>query len=285
MRGREYLKTWALLLCLSLLVGLGGLVTSCTTAPITGRRQLILISPSEELQLGMKEFEKLKKELPISTNKAAQAMVERVGRRIAAVADLPNAEWEFVLFENKEPNAFCLPGGKVGVFTGILPIAKNEAGLATVIGHEVGHAIAHHGAERITEAMLLSTGGKLLAGALDLNDPRTLQAFSLAYGVGTQVLVALPHSRLQEEEADHIGLILMARAGYDPKEAIRFWERFAAWSKKHGGSHLPVFLRTHPLDEQRIENLKRLLPIAEREYELALQQGQASTTKTDNRKR
>jgi len=250
-----------------MMIALGGL-SGCATAPETGRRQLILISPSEELQLGLTEFEKLKKELPVSTNKAARAMLERVGRRIAAVADLPNAQWEFVLFESPEANAFCLPGGKVGVYTGILPITKNEAGLAAVIGHEVAHAAARHGAERISEALLLQTGGQLLASRLGGNDPRKLQAVATAYGLGSQLLVALPHSRAQEAEADHIGLLYMARAGYDPEEAVKFWERFAEYNKTEGGS-APWFLRTHPLDAQRIENLKRWMPEAKREYELA----------------
>lgn len=250
------------------------LLAGCSTVPETRRRQLIIISPEQEVQLGLTEFEKLKKSMPISTNKEAQAMVERVGKRIASVAELEGAQWEFVLFENPEPNAFCLPGGKVGVYTGILPITQNEAGLATVIAHEVAHAVARHGAERISEQLVLQAGGSAILGALDVKDPKTAQLASLAYGIGTEVFVALPHSRKQESEADHIGLLYMARAGFDPEEAVRFWERFAEYNKKRGGSGIPWFLRTHPLDEERIENLRSLLPVAKREYELAIQRQQ-----------
>jgi predicted Zn-dependent protease len=251
----------------------GGLwLTGCATAPETGRHQLILISPQEEVALGLSEFQKLKKDLPISTNTTAQAMVERVGRRIAKVAPLPNAQWEFVLFESKQANAFCLPGGKVGVYTGILPITKNEAGLATVIGHEVAHAVARHGAERISYALLLQTGGQLANAYLGGDNPETQTAVAAAYGIGTQLAVSLPHSRTQESEADYIGLLYMARAGYDPREAVKFWERFAAYNRKAGGEDL-WFLRTHPLDEKRIADLKALLPRAEREYQAALSRG------------
>ncbi|RME91020.1 MAG: M48 family peptidase [Verrucomicrobia bacterium] len=220
------------------------------------------------MQLGLSEFEKLKKEVPISTNRAAQAMLERVGKRIAAVAQLPNAQWEFVLFESKEANAFCLPGGKVGVYTGILPITQNEAGLATVIGHEVAHAAARHGAERISTALALQTGGQLASGLLGGDDPKKAQTVATAYGIGSQLLVALPHSRKQESEADYIGLLYMARAGYDPREAIAFWQRFAEYNRQAGGGGV-WFLRTHPLDEKRIADLKALLPRALQEYEAA----------------
>jgi len=143
-------------------------LVGCTTAPITGRRQLNFIGVGQEMQLGVSEFQKLKQTTPISRDPAANEMVQRVGRKIAAAAgaDLPEAQWEFVVFEDKQPNAFCLPGGKVGVFTGILPITKDEAGLATVIGHEVGHASARHGGERMSHALAAQTGGQLLGVAL-----------------------------------------------------------------------------------------------------------------------
>ncbi|MCB1127663.1 MAG: M48 family metallopeptidase, partial [Verrucomicrobiae bacterium] len=207
---------------LSLVALLGVLLWSsgCATAPETGRRQMILLSASEEMQLGLTEFEKLKQDVPVSKDQAATAMVERVGRRIAAVAPLPNAQWEFVLFQSDEANAFCLPGGKVGVYTGILPVTKAEAGLATVIGHEVAHATARHGAERMSSAMVLQTGGQLASSALGGENGKYSETVGAAYGIGSQVLVALPHSRTQESEADHIGLLYMARAGYDPAEAV-----------------------------------------------------------------
>lgn len=252
----------ALLAAVAAVIQLGG----CATEPVTGRKQLMLVSSSEELQLGLTEFEKLKTSVPISKDAAAQEMVRRVGQRIAAVAELPNAQWEFVLFESTEPNAFCLPGGKVGVYTGILPITKDEAGLATVIGHEVAHAAAHHGAERMSEAMVMNTLGSGASGYLGGSKPEAKPYFDSVYGVGTQLLRALPNSRTQEARADQIGLIYMARAGYDPGAAVGFWQRFAEFNRTHGGSETLWFLRTHPLDEDRIANLKKYMAQAKQEF-------------------
>ena len=248
-------------LCLAVLcLALAG----CGTVSETGRKQLILISPGQEMQLGLTSFQQTKKQTPISRDPALNAMLQRVGKRIAAVATLPNAQWEFVLFESKEANAFCLPGGKVGVYTGILPVTLNEAGLAAVIGHEVAHATSHHGAERISEAMGIRFVGSILGQSLSHTDPR-VQALSLAaYGIGTQVGRELPHSRAQESEADHVGLNYMARAGYDPAEAVKFWQRFSAHNQ--GGSSTAWFLRTHPLDEVRIKQLQGWLPEAQAQF-------------------
>lgn len=242
------------------------LFSGCQSVPITGRSQLILMGASQEMQLGLTSFQKIKKETPLSRNAAARAMVERVGRRIAAVADLPNAQWEFVLFESEQANAFCLPGGKVGIYTGILPITKDETGLATVMGHEVAHAVARHGAERVSEGMLWQAGGKALGGSIQKYDPRTQALILGAYGVGTKVGRTLPHSRGQESEADHIGLIYMARAGYDPGQAADFWRRFQAYNRQRGGASTPWFLRTHPLDQTRIDNIQKWLPEARAQY-------------------
>jgi predicted Zn-dependent protease len=248
----------------------GGLFfISCTTAPVTGRRQLSLVDAGQETQLGISEFDKLKESTPISKDPAANALVQKVGRRIAAAADkdLPNAQWEFVVFESKEANAFCLPGGKVGVYTGILPITKDEAGLATVLGHEVAHAAAHHGAERMSDQMAAQLGGQALGVGLSTADPRVQSLVSLAYPTVAQVGVLLPFSRKQESEADHIGLIYMARAGYDPHAAVEFWERFAEYNKSNGaGGGGLAFLQTHPLDEQRIKQIQGWLPEAMAEY-------------------
>jgi predicted Zn-dependent protease len=225
----------------------------CTTVPETGRRQLNFMTPGDEMKLGLSEFDKLKKDVPISKDAAAKALVEKVGKRIAAVAPMPDAQWEFVVFESKEANAFCLPGGKVGVYTGILPITKDEAGLATVIGHEVAHAVARHGGERVSAAL----GLQLLGAAVDASTKASKyhDAYVQGFGLGSQLGVALPHSRKQESEADHLGLRFMARAGYDPEAAVGFWQRFAEFNQKQGGA-TPWFLRTHPLDEKRIEDLK-----------------------------
>jgi len=242
------------------------LLSGCLTVPETGRRQVMLISTSQEMQLGLSAFQQMKKETPVSRDPAVNAMVQRVGRRIAAVAELPGAQWEFVVFDSKQANAFCLPGGKVGIYTGILPITKDEAGLATVIGHEIAHAVARHGAERVSEGILLQTGGGLLGASLSSADPRTQVLVMTAYGIGAKVGRELPHSRGQESEADHIGLIYMARAGYDPEAAVGFWQRFADHSRSQGGGGTPAFLRTHPLDTVRIQQIQQWLPEAKANF-------------------
>ena len=245
------------------------LLTGCETVTETGRSQLNLVSADEETKLGMTAFQEAKQKTPISRDTNAAAMVQRAGQRIAAVASLPNAQWEFVLFDSPEANAWCLPGGKVGVYSGILPITKDEAGLATVIGHEVAHATAHHGAERMSQQMVAQLGGSA-AGALVSGKSQQTQALvGQAYGVATQVGVLLPYSRQQEAEADYIGLLYMARAAYDPAAAVAFWERFSEYNRQHGGSQGLSFLRTHPLDAQRIQNLKAQLPNAQAEYQKA----------------
>ncbi|MCC6235742.1 MAG: M48 family metallopeptidase [Verrucomicrobiales bacterium] len=241
-------------------------VAGCYTVPETGRKSFNFMSEGEEMQLGFSEFDKMKKEVPISKNAAARALVEKVGKRIAAVAELPNAQWEFVVFESPDANAFCLPGGKVGVYTGILPITRDEAGLATVLGHEVAHAVARHGGNRMSTQMALQLGGQL--GGAVVSGSKYADwgpVLGQVYGVGSQVGVALPHSRANESEADRIGLKYMARAGYNPEEAVGFWQRFAEYNRKAGGN-TPWFLRTHPLDETRVRQLQSWLPEAKAEY-------------------
>ena len=253
----------------SVLAALSALVflIGCATVPETGRRQLLLVSPGEEMSLGLTEFQKMKRNLPVSASPAENALVQKVGRRIAAVAPLPNAQWEFVVFDDpKTANAFCLPGGKVGVYTGLLPITKDEDGLATVIGHEVSHAVARHGAERISEGLLIQFGGEILDAATSKKTDATRALAAGAFGVFSQVGVALPHSRSQESEADHLGLIYMARAGYDPRQAVEFWKRFADYNAK-SGNHPIQFLSTHPVDAVRIRQLENELPQAISEFE------------------
>ena len=252
------------------LLGVAILSAGCSTVPVTGRSQLNLISAGEEAQLGLSSFNQIKQQTRISNDAGVNALLQKVGKRIAAVAgaDMPNAQWEFVVFESKEANAFCLPGGKVGIYTGILPVTKDEAGLATVIGHEVAHAVARHGAERMSEAMLIQSGGTLLATGMSAakSDPRWAAAAVTAYGLGTQVGRELPHSRAQESEADQIGLIYMARAGYAPEAGVDFWRRFAAFNQQQGGSSQPSFLRTHPTDETRIRQIQEWLPKARAQF-------------------
>lgn len=262
-------STYRLGLRLCGLTGMLAVLVSCATVPETGRRELLLVSPQDEMQLGLTEFQKIKKATPVSRDAALQAMVQRVGQRIAAVARLPNAQWEFVVFdEPKTVNAFCLPGGKVGIYTGILEITQDEAGLATVIGHEVSHAVARHGAERLSRGLLIEFGGVLLDAAMSEHSDSARVLAQQAYGAGGQLGAVLPHSRMQESEADHLGLIYMARAGYDPRQAVEFWKRFAAYNERQGGR--PVsFLSTHPVDQVRIRQMESELSGVLPEYENA----------------
>ncbi len=242
------------------------LFTGCDTVAVTGRRQVNIYSQSEEMQLGLASFDQMKKAQKISADPAANALLKKVGQKIATVAqpDMPGAQWEFVLFDSPEANAFCLPGGKVGVYTGILPITKDEAGLAVVLGHEIAHAVARHGGERMTTAAGVQALGQIggsIASAKGVSSEKIALAQQL-YGVGAEVGAVLPHSRAQESEADHIGLIYMARAGYDPEAAVGFWQRFSDYARKSGGDAAPWFLRTHPLDQTRIEQIRGWLPEA-----------------------
>lgn len=233
------------------------IINGCTTSA-TGRKQFNMVSTDQEMQLGLTAFEEMKKELPISKNSAHNALVSKVGARIAEQAKdrMPDAKWEFVVFDSPEANAFCLPGGKIGVYSGILPITKDEAGLAAVIGHEVAHASNHHGGERMSQAQAVQTGSAAIGAAV----PEKYSGMTMvALGGLGKLGIELPYSRLQESEADHVGLLYMARAGYDPEEAVRFWERFSA---SHGKSSTPSLLRTHPVDEKRIEDLKKWMPEA-----------------------
>ncbi len=257
--------------CLALGLAAAMLLAACSTVPVTGRSQLNLLDADTEMALGVRSFAEVKQQSRISHDPAANAMVQRVGKRIAAVAELPNAQWEFVVFDSPEQNAFCLPGGKVGVYSGILPVCQDDAGLATVIGHEVSHAVARHGAERMTDQMLVQAGGMALSELMQTRPAAAQQLALQVYGAGTTVGAVLPHSRLQESEADHIGLIYMAKAGYDPHAAVAFWQRFAAAHK--GSSRPPQFLSTHPVDETRIANLKKWLPDAMPYYEAAKARG------------
>jgi len=233
------------------------LFIGCSKAPITGRSQLIMISPQQEVQLGYQSAKAVLAKEKISTDLQKNTMVKRVGKRIAAVSNQNSYDWEFFVIKNdKEANAFCLPGGKVFVYTGLFKYVANDDELAAVMGHEIGHALARHGAERMSRGQLAQMGGQVLGAVMQgRGNPQTTQAVMQAFGIGTQLGVMLPHSRTQEYEADHIGLVLAAKAGYNPQAALQFWEKFA----KDGRSS-PEYLSTHPAPANRISEIRALLP-------------------------
>jgi predicted Zn-dependent protease len=248
---------------LPLVLGLIMLMAGCATAPYTGRHQLLITSEGSETRMGFQAFEQIKRKYRISQDPETNALVTRVGRRIAAAAQRPDYRWEFVVFEGKEANAFCLPGGKVGVFTGILKYTRDEAGMATVISHEVAHALARHAGERMSQSMLAQAGGLGLGVALGGAGSAAGSAIMQGYSLGTQLGILLPYSRNQEYEADRIGVILMAKAGYDPVHALDFWRRMMIGEK---GSKVPEFMSTHPNDASRLRELQAFLPEARRYY-------------------
>ena len=230
----------------------------CETVPYTGRRQIQLVSPNEEAQMGVQSFKEIVGKATLSTDPQINAMVQRVGSRIAAVTDL-KYQWEFKLIaDDKQANAFALPGGKVAVYTGMLPITRDEAGLAAVLGHEIAHVLARHGGERLSQQMGVQTVTQVLAG-MSSSNPATVQLVSAALGAGASVGVLLPWGRAQESEADHLGLILMAKAGYDPRASLDLWKRMAEASK---GQRPPEFLSTHPAEATRIQQIEGWLPEA-----------------------
>jgi len=238
------------------------LFIGCSKAPITGRNQLIMINPSQELALGFKSAQEVLKTERVSRDPQKNAMVKRIGNRIAQVATNQYAiaksfTWEFFVIENNaEANAFCLPGGKVFVYTGLFKYAANDDELAAVMGHEIGHALARHGAERMSREQLAQASGQILGAVMQgRGNPQNTAMVMQAFGIGTQMGVMLPHSRTQEYEADHIGLVLAAKAGYNPQGALNFWEKFSK-----NGKTPPEYLSTHPAPANRIQKIKSLLP-------------------------
>jgi len=249
-------------------------LTACSTVPLTGRSQLNLVPSSTILSMSFSQYNQFLKKNKVSSNKKQTAMVKRVGNKIQKAVELYFAQrgltselaeykWEFNLVKNDAVNAWCMPGGKVVVYTGMLPVTKNETGLAVVMGHEIAHALAKHGNERMSQGMLTQIGGLALSEALKKKPDQARALWLAAYGLGSQVGVMLPFSRLHESEADHLGLIFMAMAGYNPEEAISFWKRMAATKK---GGTPPEFLSTHPSDVTRINDLKKLMPEAKKYY-------------------
>ncbi|MFM2089535.1 MAG: repeat-containing protein YfgC precursor [Planctomycetota bacterium] len=241
-------------------------LVACATVDGTGRSQMLLTSPAQENELGAKAYAEIKAKERRSDDPVATALIERVGGRLAAVAPGKGFQYEFLLIESPTINAFCLPGGKVAFYTGILGWCGNEAAVAAVMGHEIGHAIARHGGERMSQQMAAGVAGGVLAAALQAKgvQPTTRTLSMAAFGLGSQLGVMLPFSRHHETEADELGLMYMAQAGYDPEEAVRFWTRFGQLT-----SGTPSFLSTHPASADRAAHLQALLPKAKALYAAA----------------
>lgn len=248
-------------------------VMGCATVPITGRRQLALVSSSEMQQMSYAAYKQVLDTATVISSNQNAAMVKRVGSRVQQAVEqymaqnnlseqLAGYAWEFNLIQDPQVNAWCMPGGKVVVYTGLLPIARDETGLAVVMGHEIAHAIAKHGDERMSQGLLQQLGGATLQAALGSNPSLTNSLFLTAFGAGSQ-LGMLAYGRKQESEADRLGLIFMAMAGYDPQQSIAFWERMSAGK---GGQAPPEFLSTHPSDQTRIAELRSHMPEAMKYY-------------------
>ncbi len=246
---------------------------SCSSVMITGRKQLLLVPESDVVSMSATSYKQFVDSMPASKDAANIALVKKVGKKIARAvfdymkangnaADTANYAWEFNLIKDDAVNAFCMPGGKVVFFEGILPVTKTEAGMAVVMGHEVAHAIAKHSNERMSQQLLTQYGAAFTDLMLSNKSAATRQTVNTLYGIGAQVGVVLPYSRKHEYEADHLGVIFMAMAGYDPSESVAFWERMAAVSS----GKTPEIMSTHPSDENRIQKMKDFLPEALKYY-------------------
>ena len=255
--------------CLALAV-----LAGCSIVPITGRHQLSLVSQPELIGMAAQDYEQFVAESTVSGDAGARNTVAEVGGRVARSAsgfmrehgmdrELSYYDWEFQLIEDEAANAFCMPGGKIVVFTGLMPITGTDEGLAVVVAHEVAHAVANHGGERMSQLLLAELGGIALSKAIEEKPEQTRDLAMLAYGIGSQVAVLLPYSRQHESEADRIGLLLMAKAGYDPRQALQFWQRMAAQIE----GQPPEFLSTHPSHATRIEDIRSHMPEAVAIYE------------------
>lgn len=250
------------------------LAQACSLVPLTGRRQLSLVSDSEMFAASRVQYNQFLSENRPGSSSRETSQVAAVGRRIQGAvetwfarndqsASLQGFEWEFRLIESEEANAWCMPGGKVVVYSGLLPVTQNENGLAVVMAHEIAHAVARHANERMSQALLVNMGGQTLSAALQQKPQQTQDIWMSLFGVGTQLGAVLPYNRLQESEADRLGLIFMAMAGFDPNGAIQFWQRMS----RNGGSGAPEFLSTHPSDESRIRSIVAAMPEAMKYYD------------------
>ncbi len=256
-----------------MILALISLLTACSTVPFSGRSRLNIVPDDMMLSMSFTNYtDFLKENPPLSANDPATIQIRRIGNKISnAISSymktnnqedlIKNFAWEFNVVKSNEVNAWCMPGGKVVFYTGILPITKDDNGIAVVMGHEIAHAIAKHGNERMSQQLLISMGGMALATALEKKPEETKNLFLTAFGVGS-TLGTLAYSRNHEYEADRMGMIFMAMAGYNPNSAVEFWQRMSA----NGGSGVPEFLSTHPSDQNRINELKKLIPEAMKYY-------------------
>ena len=255
----------------NILASLGGMGLSvccgCRSTPLTGRPQLVFIPKSMEMSLGEQSYADVISKSTPSQNPAWVEAVQRTGQRIASVSNAPGFQWEFRLLASPTQNAFCLPGGKVAIYEGIIPLCENEAGLAVVMSHEIAHALAHHGAERMSQQAGVQGAGAVLGWAVSETSPMTRDLAMRAFGTGTQYGILLPYSRHHESEADSIGIQLMAKAGYDPAEAPLFWGRFG--NAKSSSAAPPAWSSTHPSDSRRAADLAAKLPQAMQLYQSA----------------
>jgi predicted Zn-dependent protease len=265
-----------IILGVSALTMCAGLYTACKTVAVTGRKQLSLVPESEMVSMSTQQYAQVIQKGPLCTNATEVALVKKVGNTIKTAVEkymseqgrskeLEGYNWEFNLIQDdKTVNAWCMPGGKVAFYTGILPVCQGESGIAVVMGHEVAHAIAHHGNERMSQQMVAQAGGQVVDFALSTKTPLTRQLFDQAYGYGAQYGVILPFSRKHESEADKMGLVFMAMAGYDPHVAVEFWKRMTVIMGS--GQATPEFMSTHPSDAKRVADLEAYLPEAMKYY-------------------
>lgn len=265
---KQLIKGFVIILMLAIFI------ISCATVPLTGRRQLTLLPESELTAMGVSAYGDFMKQTKIAPNNAETRMVKEITGNITAAAEkylrqnglesrISSFDWEINLIEDETPNAWAMPGGKMVVYTGILPYTKTPGGLAVVIGHEIAHVVARHGNERMSQGLLIQTGGLALSAALAEKPQETQQLFMAAFGIGATVGLSLPFSRTHEYEADYLGLIFMSMAGYNPNVAVEFWERMSSL----GGARPPEYLSTHPSDQNRIANIQKMMPEALQYYQ------------------
>lgn len=256
------------LICISLM-----LLEACSTVPLTGRKQFVAIPSSQMLALSADSYSQVLSESKLSSNQSYVSMVKRVGERLTVAVEeylkqnnlesaIAGYDWQYNVLVSPELNAWCMPGGQIAFYEGIMPVCEDEAGVAVVMGHEIAHAVAQHGNERMSQELALQMGGIALNEALQSQKEETIALAMLAFGVGSQVGVQLPYSRTHESEADELGLYFMAMAGYNPQAAPDFWKRM----NKDGGARPPEFLSTHPDPSNRIAHLNEIMPKAMEYY-------------------